>query len=251
MKLTILGSGTSHGVPVIGCRCSVCLSGDIRNKRTRSSAWLRTDDLSILIDTSTDFRAQAIREGIDRLDAAIFTHSHADHLHGLDDIRSLTHDDPVPLYASRKTTNDISNRFDYIFRPTQAGGGKPRVYFRTISDDPFEIGEIEFVPIPVMHGNLPILGFRMGRIAYVTDCSQIDDESIKLLEGVEVLIIGALRYRPHPTHFNVDQAIDAGKSIGSARTILTHMCHDIDHSELAARLPKGFEPAYDGLTVDL
>jgi phosphoribosyl 1,2-cyclic phosphate phosphodiesterase len=204
-----------------------------------------------LIDTSTDFRAQALREGIDRLDAVVFTHSHADHLHGLDDTRSLTHDDPLPLFASEATTNEIRNRFDYIFRPSQPGGGKPRVYFCTISEEPFEIGGVEIVPIPLMHGGLPIFGYRVGRLAYITDCSQIEKAGFKLLKGVEVLVVGALRYRVHPTHFTVEQAIDAAKTIGSTRTILTHLCHDVEHSELAAQLPEGFEPAYDGLTISV
>ncbi len=251
MKITILGSGTSHGVPVIGCACRVCKSTDERNNRSRSSAWITTRGLSIVIDTATDFRIQALREGLDRLDAVLYTHPHADHLHGLDDTRSLTHDNPVPLYATRETASEIKNRFDYIFRATQQGGGKPRVFFREIGDDPFEIGPVRIVPVPVMHGGLPILGYRFGRLAYITDCSEIDEEGYERLEGVETLVIGALRDRPHTTHFTVSEAIAASRRAGASRTILTHICHDMEHGELCDKLPADVEPAYDGMTITL
>ena len=217
---------------MIGCRCPICLSGDRRNQRTRSSAWLQAKGLSIVIDTATDFRTQALREGIVSLDAVLYSHPHADHLHGLDDTRSLTHDNPVPLYAARETAAEIRNRFDYIFRATQIGGGKPRVFLREISEDPFEVG-------------------RVGELAYLTDCSAIEEEAFERLDGVKTLIIGALRDRPHPTHFTVEQAIEAARRIGAPRTVLTHMCHDLDHRELSERLPVGFEPAYDGLTMEI
>jgi len=251
MKITILGSGTSHGVPMIGCRCAVCLSGDKRNQRTRSSIWVRAKGRSIVIDTATDFRTQALREGIDRLDAVLYTHPHADHLHGLDDTRSLTHDNPVPLYATRETAGEIRNRFDYIFRGSQHGGGKPRVYFREITEEPFEVGPVRIVPVPILHGDMPILGYRFGSFAYLTDCSGIDEEGLERLEGVRTLVIGALRDRPHPTHFTVEQAMEAAKQIGARRTVLTHMCHDLEHRELNERLPDGFEPAYDGLSLEI
>ncbi len=251
MNITILGSGTSHGVPVIGCRCEVCTSEDSRNKRTRSSAWIRDNGQSILIDTATDFRTQAIREGIDRLDAILYTHAHADHLHGLDDTRSLTKDRAVPLYASRATADEIRSRFDYIFRDTQPGGGKPQVSIHEIETDPFDIGSLHITPVPVLHGKLSIFGYRIASLAYITDCSAIPEESYPLLEGISTLVIGALRDRPHITHFTVEEALEASRRIGALRTIFTHMCHDLEHEELSSRLPDGAMPAYDGLSLEI
>ena len=250
MKLIILGSGTSHGVPVIGCPCRVCRSVDIRNKRTRSSAWLQFDDLSIVIDTSTDFRAQALREGMNRLDAVLYTHSHADHLLGLDDTRSLSRDKPVSLYATEETAQDIRNRFAYVFGDGPVGGGKPRVRLTTITtDDSFKLGSVSIVPVPVYHGDLPICGYRIGSLAYITDCSRIEDHVFERLEGVRVLVIGALREEPHPTHFTVAEAIDTSRRIGASETYLTHMCHELEHDELGRRLPEGIWPAYDGVEI--
>ncbi len=279
MKVTILGSGTSHGIPVIGCRCPVCTSADPKNNRTRSSIWIETDDRSIVVDTATDFRMQALRCGIDRLDAVIYTHAHADHLHGLDDTRSLTHDNPVPLYASLTTASEIQKRFDYIFRSTQKGGGKPQVFINEIDDDPFEIGTLLVTPVPITHGDLDIYGYRFdelmkgngkrsgrtrpaapvqsrrlpsaGGFAYLTDCSGIPEESYDLLEGVETLVLGALRFRPHATHFTVEEAIHAARRIDAAGTWFTHMCHDIEHSSLESSLPDSIRPAYDGLCLEL
>lgn len=250
MRITILGSGTSHGVPVIGCDCPVCRSGDQRDRRTRCSAWVQHGDASILIDTSTDFRTQALRERIRRLDAILFTHPHADHLHGLDDTRSLSRDGAIPLYATEPTEREIRSRFAYIFTDTQPGGGKPRVRFVRIDSSPKEIAGLVVEPIPVFHGVLPIVGFRIGEFAYITDCSRIPDSSFHRLEGVRFLVIGALRDRPHPTHFTVAEAAEAAKRIGADHTWLTHLCHDLDHRSLASRLPEGIAPAYDGLVIE-
>ena len=249
--MTILGSGTSHGVPVIGCDCHVCRSGDYRNKRTRSSVWLHDSEISIVIDTATDFRAQALREGITRLDAVLVTHSHADHIHGLDDTRSLTCDASVPLYANKETAADIRNRFDYVFRGPTIGGGKPKIRIVEIEKESFEVGNLQITPIPIRHGNADILGFRFGTCAYLTDCSAIGTAAFERLSGVEILIIGALRYKPHPTHFSVDEAVEASRRIGAERTYLTHMCHNIEHSELTSRLPGDIEPTYDGLKIEI
>ena len=247
--ITILGSGTSHGVPVIGCSCSVCSSDIPENQRTRASVWIKSDSVSILVDTSTDFREQALRAGMTTLDAVLFTHTHADHLHGLDDVRSLTWDKPLPLYASEGTEAEIRCRFDYIFRETQKGGAKPKVFFRRLNTEPVDIAGLQVTPVPIYHGSLSILGFRIGEFAYITDCSKIPDTSYPLLEGTKTLVIGALRHKPHATHFTVEEAVAESRRIGAIRTYLTHICHDLDHHTLKASLPPGIEPAYDGLTV--
>ena len=170
MKITILGSGTSHGVPMIGCDCEVCTSDDEKNKRTRASVWIEKDDTSILIDTSTDFRFQTLREGIPDIDAILFTHAHADHIHGLDDIRPYSYKHVVPVYGNKPTINELRRRFDYIFKKTQRGGGKPNIDLHRIQR-PFSIGPVEIIPVPIMHGKLPIFGVRIGGFAYLTDCS--------------------------------------------------------------------------------
>lgn len=251
MEAIIMGSGTSHGVPVVGCSCRVCRSEDPRDKRSRASLLVRSRDINLLIDTSTEFRIQAIREGISSLDAVFYTHSHADHLHGLDDIRPLTKDRPMPVYAGESTQKDIRKRFDYIFsiRPGQKGGGRPKIELRPLVPEGVTIKGITIVPIPIFHGELPILGFRIGELAYITDCSRIPEDSYPLLRGIKKLIIGALRKRPHPTHFSIDEAVAEAERIGPENTWLTHLCHDHSHAELLEILPKKIEPAWDGLSI--
>ena len=251
MRATILGSGTSHGVPVIGCSCPVCRSTDPRNDRTRCSVLVEIDGLALVIDTSTDFRRQALREGITRIDGVLYTHPHADHLHGLDDTRSLTWEQTLPLYANRSTAEEIQKRFSYVFKTTQKGGGKPNVRMVEIDSQSFKITDTVIQPVPIKHGNLDILGFRIGSFAYLTDCSGIPEASFDLLRGLEVLVIGALRRRPHPTHFSVDQALATADRIGARRVLLTHICHDLDHASLARELPPSAEPAYDGQIIEI
>ena len=251
MRATILGSGTSHGVPVVGCKCSVCTSDDPRNSRTRCSAMVDVQGLRILIDTSTEFRLQALRGGIDRVDAVLYTHAHADHLHGLDDTRSLSWGGPIPLYASADTAREIRKRFEYIFTPSQKGGGKPKVDIVEIGPDSFEVKNVRIQPIPIKHGDLDIFGFRIGGFSYLTDCSAIPGPSYSLLDGTEILVIGALRYRPHATHFSVSEALEACRRIGAQRAYLTHICHDLDHGTLEQELPPNVRPAYDGLEIEL
>lgn len=251
MKAIIMGSGTSHGVPVVGCSCRVCRSQDPKDKRSRASLLVTSRDMSILIDTSTEFRLQAIREGITHLDAVFYTHSHADHLHGLDDIRPLTKDRPMPIYAGERTMADIKKRFDYIFsdRPGQKGGGRPNIELMLMPAKGVAIKGFLIIPVPVFHGDMLIYGYRLGDLAYITDCSRIPQESYNLLKGVKKLIIGALRKRPHPTHFSIDEALAEAKKIDAEYTWLTHLCHDHSHDDLLGMLPNGIEPAYDGLCI--
>lgn len=253
MTITILGSGTSHGIPVVGCCCPVCTSDNPLNKRTRASILFSDETTNILIDTATEFRLQAVREGIKRLEAVLYTHSHADHLHGLDDIRPLTRENPLDLYASAKDIDDIKERFPYIFRKNaQTGGGIPRVINHILEDSPFWIGNVKIEPVAIKHGVLDIYGFIFNnKAAYITDCSYIPDNSLKQLNSLDVLIIGALRYKPHPTHFNIEQALGIIKKISPRRAYLTHLSHDVDHDILSNQLPEGIQPAYDGLRITL
>jgi phosphoribosyl 1,2-cyclic phosphate phosphodiesterase len=261
MKVTVLGSGTSHGVPAIGCDCAVCHSTDPRDKRTRPSILIQLDGpapsgfaegvRSILVDTSTDLRAQALANNVRRVDAIVFTHSHADHVFGLDDVRRFNQmqGGTMPCFADARTLRELRRTFSYVFEPPeQTGGGLPKLSLFAIAGA-FSLGGAEIVPIPLWHGRLPILGFRAGTFAYLTDCNAIPDASWPLLDGVQTLILDALRHRPHSTHFSVSEAVDAAKRLGAKRTYLTHICHDLPHVETCAQLPPGVELAYDGLVL--
>jgi phosphoribosyl 1,2-cyclic phosphate phosphodiesterase len=237
-------------VPVIGCACRVCSSVDSRNKRTRSSALVREDGLNILIDTSTDLRAQCLANNVGRIDAVLFTHAHADHVHGIDDLRSfnLAQGGPIPCYGSEDTLKRVSLLFEYIFAENDYNGWRPNLTTHRVAG-PFKIRDVHVTPVPVRHGNAGILGYRIKDIAYVTDCSSIPPESIGLLRGVEVLVLGALRQKPHPSHFTVDEAVSAGTKVGAKRTILTHLSHSIDYAKDRLTLPEGFEFAFDGMEI--
>jgi phosphoribosyl 1,2-cyclic phosphate phosphodiesterase len=254
LQITFLGTGTSHGVPMIGCRCSTCLSDDPRDRRLRPSIVIRTSDgKSLLVDAGPDLRIQALSYGVTRVDAILFTHGHADHILGLDDVRRFNAimQQPMALYGDAMTMDEVRRTFSYVFNPhTPKGGGLPQLVLFPIAGA-FCLGRQEIVPVPIWHGKRPILGLRVGRLAYLTDCSAIPDESWPLLEGVEVAVVGALRYRPHPTHFSVDQAIEASRRIGARETYFTHMCHDLPHADTCARLPAGMTLAYDGLQIDV
>jgi phosphoribosyl 1,2-cyclic phosphate phosphodiesterase len=263
LKITLLGTGTSHGVPMIGCDCRTCRSTDPRDRRSRPSILIERLDRgatefadavrSILIDTSTDLRAQALAHDVRRVDAILYTHSHADHILGLDEVRrfNVLQKSAIAAFADAPTAASLRQTFSYIFDAgTPQGGGIPQIVLSTIAG-PFSLGGIEIVPVPIMHGKRPILGFRFGPFAYLTDCSRIPDESWPLLTGVTTLVLDALRDRPHPTHFSVSEAIDAAARIGADRTYFTHICHDLPHAETCARLPAGVQLAYDGQVLEL
>lgn len=252
MKITFLGTGTSHGVPMIGCDCATCTSANPRDTRLRPSIYLETDDgRAVLVDAGPDLRAQALKFNVRRVDAILFTHGHADHILGIDEIRryNAMQRGPMACFGDRATLDDIQRMFAYVFDPaTPKAGGIPHLEMFAIAG-PFCIGRQEVVPVPIFHGRRPILAFRFGRVAYLTDCSRIPDESWPLLEGLDVLVLDALRITPHPTHFSLDEAVQVAGRIGARRTLFTHMCHDLAHDETNARLPPGIELAYDGLVV--
>lgn len=247
LEVTILGSGTSTGVPVAGCRCAVCTSADPRNNRTRCSVLLRWRERSILVDTSTDLRLQALREGIDRIDAVLYTHAHADHLHGIDDLRpfNLNSRAPIPIYGNPATLQRVRQTFDYIFSDEGGNGYRPRLETHPVTA-PFDLFGLRIGPVPLRHGRGSSLGYRIGPFAYLTDCNAIPPASAGELQGVEVLVIDALRFTPHDTHFNIPQAIAAGRSLGARRILLTHLSHDVDYGRHSEELPPGAEFAYDG-----
>jgi phosphoribosyl 1,2-cyclic phosphate phosphodiesterase len=252
LRVTMLGSGTSTGVPVIGCPCEVCQSDDPRNKRWRTGLKLEAEERIVLVDTPTDLRAQALRFGLPRLDAVLFTHSHADHIFGLDDVRifNFRQRAAIPCYGSEPTLTNIRRIFAYVFEVTQEGGGKPQLDLIPVRE-PFELMGLRVTPVPVWHGDTEVFGYRIGRFAYVTDCNLIPETSFRLLEGVEILILDALRYRPHATHFSVEQAMEAAAQIGARRTILTHLAHEVDYGAPKVPLAPGVELGYDGLAFDV
>jgi phosphoribosyl 1,2-cyclic phosphate phosphodiesterase len=252
MRVTFLGSGTSTGVPVIGCACEVCGSSDPRDRRLRPSVRLEWPGASVLVDTSTDLRAQALRHDVLRVDAVLYTHAHADHVLGLDELRTFNWRQraPIPAYGSAATLADLSRTFWYAFETVQEGGGKPAVERRPVAG-PFEILGRKVIPVPVLHGRLPILGYRIGGFAYLTDTSEIPDASRALLAGVDTLVLAAPRERPHPTHMHVAQAVEEAGRVAARRTVLTHIGHDLLHARVTAGLPEGIELAYDGLVLTI
>ena len=252
MKLTFLGTGTSTGVPSIACECETCTSDDPRDKRLRVSIIIEHGGQTVLVDTSSDFRQQALRFGLQRLDAVLITHCHADHIFGLDDIRPLNfRHGALGVYANERAWPDIRRIFKYVFEPTYFGGGLPLVIAHTVFPGaPFSIGkDLEVTPLEVIHGRLPVMAYRFNDFAYATDLSEIPPATIAALADLDVLVLDCLRFKEHPTHLWFDKALAYVEQLKPRRTYFTHMAHDVKHQRDSPRLPAGVEWAYDGLEV--
>lgn len=255
MKVTFLGTGTSSGVPVIGCDCHVCVSPDPRDRRRRTSLYVQTNDLGILVDTPPDFREQALDYKIPRVDAVFFTHSHADHIFGFDDIRryNTLQGGVIPAYANNDTLQDLRRIFNYISTEKEPGYYKPQISFHEIGEDHVVLDGIRVVPLPVEHGRQAVLGFLFEahgrRLGYIPDCKRLPRETFERLQGIDVMILDALRYRPHATHLTIDESVSTLESLNARESWLIHLCHDIRHKDLAATLPERIHVAYDGLEL--
>jgi len=258
VKMTVLGTGTSFGIPQIGCKCKTCLSDDPRDRRTRVAAVFEDDSGQhrVVVDTPPELRLQLVANEVESVEAVLYTHDHADHVHGIDDLRAISaRCGRLPLYGPREVLERITARFTYIFDDgviPPAGTSKPQ-----LSTVPLEVGEpisvagMTVVPLECGHGDMRVFGYRIGDFGYLTDVKTVPDETRALLAGVEILVLNALFDQPHPTHLSIPEAIDVARSIGARRTLLTHLTHRYRHAELDARLPDGVAPAYDGLAITL
>lgn len=252
-RLVFLGTGTSQGVPIIGCDCLVCASSDVRDRRLRTSVALEGSNTRVVIDTGPDFRTQMLREGFTRLDAIVYTHEHKDHLAGMDDIRPFNYlqDKAMTLHASSRVETALRRDFHYAFEEHRHGG-VPNVDIEPVVDEqPFMAGDLTWIPVPVMHGKLPIHGFRIDNVAYITDASVISEHSMSLLQGLEVLVLNALRPQPHYSHFSLSEALEVAQTLNANRTYLTHLSHLMGpHLEVGKALPEGVHLAHDGLVLE-
>jgi phosphoribosyl 1,2-cyclic phosphate phosphodiesterase len=256
VRLVFLGTGTSYGVPQIGCDCRTCKSTDPRDRRTRTAALIESGGRRVLIDTPPELRLQLVTACVGSIDAVLFTHAHADHVHGIDDLRAISARQRAPLdvYGAASTLAELERRFSYIFdgTPPLPGTSKPELVAHRLEPDvEMEIAGFRVRALALPHGERTVLGYRVGPVAYLTDAKAIPGEAIPRLAGLEVLVLNALLPRPHPLHLSVPEAVAAAQRIGARRTFLTHLTHDAPHAELAARLPAGIAPAYDGLVIDL
>ncbi|MEI9812030.1 MAG: MBL fold metallo-hydrolase [Acidobacteriota bacterium] len=253
LRITVLGSGTSSGVPTIGCECAVCQSTDPRDKRLRPSVLLQYEDRNVIVDSGPDFREQVLRTGLRHLDAVVYTHAHADHILGLDDVRPFNffQKSSIPLYATQETFAIIKRVFAYAFQEEPTESSRPKLDLHVLDGSPFPLFGREFVPIRLHHGKGTVFGFRVGRAAYLTDHSAIPEESKALLQDLDVLFLDALRRRPHPTHTTLEQAIALVNELNPQRAFFTHMCHDLGHAETEAALPSHIRLAYDGLQLEV
>jgi phosphoribosyl 1,2-cyclic phosphate phosphodiesterase len=253
LRVTFLGTGTSQGVPVIGCTCEVCSSLDFRDKRLRTALHIQMEGQSWVVDTGPDFRQQMLREHIQRLDAVIFTHAHRDHTAGLDDVRAYNflQQMDMPIYGTQPTLNQLRVEYAYAFEKN-APLGLPRLDLREIDDKPFTIAGFEIIPLPVMHLRMPVFGYRFGNFSYITDANFIPDETLERLKGTEILVLNALQHEPHVSHFNLTQALEQAKAINAKKTYLLHMSHRLGlHAAIEKNLPANVSLAYDGLQLDL
>ncbi|MSV34956.1 MAG: MBL fold metallo-hydrolase [Bryobacterales bacterium] len=253
IRITVLGSGTSSGVPTIGCGCATCASTDPRDNRLRPSVLVQYGGKNVLIDATPDFRTQALRAEIRRVDAILLTHAHADHILGLDDVRPLNYHQKmsIPVYGTAETFAVVRRVFQYAFNPEPSQSSAPKVELRDITDEPFELFGLQVVPILLMHGNGVTLGFRFGDAAYLTDHSEIPEASKPRLRGLDVLFLDALRHRPHPTHSTVAQSLELARELQPRRAFFTHICHDLPHAQTEAAFPENVRLAYDGLQIEV
>lgn len=252
-SILVLGSGTSLGVPVIGCTCKTCTSTDARDKRSRPSVLLRLGDKRVLIDTSPDFRHQALRFGIERLDAILFTHEHADHILGLDDVRpfNFMQGGEIPIYLSPETWGTLERTFSYVFDERPSLSSRPRLCPHLFDDKPIQVAGFEIMPIRLSHGKGTVYGFRFGNAAYLTDHNPVTPENFEKLQGLDVLFLDALRHNPHPTHSSVEQSLQTVRELSPERAYFTHISHDLLHARVEEQLPPNVHLAYDGLEIDL
>lgn len=253
MKITFLGTGTSQGVPVIACRCQVCTSADFRDKRLRSSILVEQGSTAVVIDSGPDFRQQMLRAEVNHIDGLLFTHEHKDHIAGMDDIRAYNyvHREKVNIYANLQVQEALHREFPYVFADFKYPG-VPEINMHTIDESAFSIGEIDFLPVPVLHYRLPVLGFRIGDFTYITDANHITEQSMSLIRGSKILVINALRREPHVSHFTLEEALEVIGKLGPEKAYLTHISHQLGtHEDVNAELPAHIRCAYDGLVIEI